>query len=169
MKRRGLNLWELFQAVLLVMIAVRSTTIMLRVLLRLAVVFVLLVVHTGNIAQLALFARLLLLRLPAWEAALACANWGLAGCASAKWNLKTWYMKPPCERTLMPSPSRGGRNISCEHDVMVSHVHRARFHFVELVSSLVSYLPMGPLDGPCGRSTFNRSAYNATLAEEPFA
>ena len=36
---------------------------MLRVLLRLAVVFVLLVNHTGNIAQLALFVRLLLLRL----------------------------------------------------------------------------------------------------------
>ena len=48
----------------------------------------------------------------------------------------------------MPSPIRRRRNISYEHDVMVNHVHRARLRFADLVSSLVFYLPMGPLAGP---------------------
>ena len=35
---------------------------------------------------------------------------------------------------------------------------RARYRFADLVSLPVYYLPMAPLDGPCGRSTFNCSA-----------
>ena len=58
----------------------------------------------------------------------------------------------------MPSPIRGCRNIGYERNVMASHVHRARYLLAELVSLLVFYLPMAPLDGPCGRTTFNSSA-----------
>ena len=62
----------------------------------------------------------------------------------------------------MPSPIRGCRNISYEHNVMVSHVHRTRYRLADLVSLLAFYLPMAPLDGPCGRTTFNSSAAHAT-------
>ena len=34
----------------------------------------------------------------------------------------------------MPSPIRGCGNIGYEHNVMVSHVHRARYRLADLVS-----------------------------------
>ena len=48
----------------------------------------------------------------------------------------------------MPSPIRGCGKIGYEHNVMVSHVHRARYRLAGLVSLPVFYLPMEPLDGP---------------------
>ena len=58
----------------------------------------------------------------------------------------------------MPSPIRGCHNIGYEHNLMVNHVHREWYRLADLASLPVFYLPMAPLDGPCGRTTFNCSA-----------
>ena len=69
-----------------------------------------------------------------------------------------------CERTSMPSPIRWCRNVSCERNVMVNHVHSSRHRLADLD---LSCLHMGPLVGPCDSANYKCSACNATLAQVP--
>ena len=67
-----------------------------------------------------------------------------------------------CERTSIPSPTRGYRYMSCERNVMVNHVHSSRHRLADLD---LSCLHMGPLVGPCDSANHKCSACNATLAQ----